>query len=158
MTNTVLASVRRAANVMLVLGILASIAALVLGGFAVFAGASSTKSGGDWGGLTTFIALVAGGLALGCFLIAFGFLITQGFVRGGTPRACVAGIVVTIVAGLLPTAAVGVLWAGNDPSLGSLVSDVLILAAWLAPHAWIVALLRQALRETNRPDARLSSP
>ena len=136
-----------ATRVMLTLGIIAGLAAAAFGGFAVFLVTETFKSGGDWGGLTTLLALIFGAIALMWLLIALGFLISRRFVRRASRMACIAGITVTVLAACLPTAGLGILWAGNDPSIPVLCGFALGLALWLAPHAWIVLLLRQAVRD-----------
>jgi hypothetical protein len=135
---------RRAANVMLTLGILAALATVVIGGFGVVVFSEKLKSGYDWGGLQALVAMIAGAIASMWLVVALGLLVTQGFVRSGSPRACAAGIFVTAVAAFLPTAGLGILWAGNDPSVGQLATFTLALAVWLAPHAWIIVLLRKS--------------
>lgn len=157
MTYAPPASARHAAQVMLALGIVALLVAVVIGGFGIFAFAHSRDAGGDWGGLTSLIAMAAGALAFMCLLVALGFLTSQGFVRAGSPRAFTAGMVVTVLVGTLPTAALCLLWAGNDPSLGQLCLDALGLAVWLAPHGWVIALLLTARREM-RAENRSPSP
>lgn len=56
MTNASPTNTRRAANVMLALGIVAMLVAMVIGGFAIFALPNSRDAGGDWGGLTSLTA------------------------------------------------------------------------------------------------------
>ena len=118
-----------AANVMLVLGILAALAAIGIGGFGMVVYAEKLKSGYDWGGLQALVAMIAGAIACMWLLIALGFLITQRFVRAGASRAFTVGIIVTSLAALLPTAGLCILWAGNDPSIPQLCAVTLHASA-----------------------------
>jgi hypothetical protein len=122
---------RRAANWMIGLGLLDALIAVALGvgaGAAVF---DSAKRGGDWQGVGYIVGALAGGAAVVVLAVAVTLLIAQTFVRQGSRRAMLLGIVVIALMLLVPVLPVWLSLAGNFPGpwpLAGLALGVILLS------------------------------
>jgi hypothetical protein len=122
---------RRAANWLIGLGVMNVLIAVALGigaGAAVF---DSAKRGGDWQGIGFLVGAVATIAAVLLLAVAVTMLIAQGFVRQGSRRAMVVGMIVTAVNLTVPVLPACLLLAGHFPGgvqlLGLAIAVILLV-------------------------------
>ncbi|HEV7406386.1 MAG TPA: hypothetical protein VGO11_25780 [Chthoniobacteraceae bacterium] len=140
---------RRAANGLLLLGLLTSLAALALFGLGAWC-ITHPGGGGEWKGLSQFVGAILIGAGIAVLLPSAFMLTMQGFVRAGSRTAARICIVTEIVFALLPAVAVAGLAFTDSPSLEEIGLALLGLCLWIAPHWWLLATLRKArARETH---------